>query len=146
MRAWRWLFLAPALLAAGCATKTEVIYPSMQLDCVVDVPRAEVEVHMVIDGVRTVLSDDFERYYPEEAKTSGLSGVAVMDCSKRALAEPCRVLSATPPDAGFDKSAARLSRLLRNTESEIRIEFRLLKAAGPYPNPDPCTGRYRDKP
>lgn len=140
----RLIALPVSLLLVACAANPEFRSLPMQLDCPITNHYAEVEVDMVIDGVRTVLGVDFERYYPEQAERAGLSGVAVIDCSQRTGFGPCEAVSADPPDAGFDAAAERMSRLLRNTQREIRIEFHLIR--GPEPQPKTCLGTFGAKP
>lgn len=136
---WKWLALAPLALAAGCATRTTVYYPA-PLDCLDTRSRPELEVAMVSNGVRTVLSDDFKRYYPKQAVDLRLSGWALIDCGARTGSEPCKALSSAPPEAGFDAAAQRLSRLLRGNQRRIRIDFTYLRDGEVSTQPDPCPG------
>lgn len=127
MRPWRWLFLAPALLAAGCATPKLV--PMGFIDCVDMGKPAQVGIALVRDGVRTVLPAEFQSFYPERARRLQTSGTADLTCvGVSGLPQSCQLVSETPADAEFGWAALKMSpRLPLNLDfaktAQVRLEF-----------------------
>lgn len=125
------LILALAASVASPALAAGDVY-----DCTLTKARVDISRLDIGNGSSIPLhQEDLVRFYPDRAWRMGVSGMALLACSRSDKGMDCEVREATPTDQNFDTQSLRLMvlvpRRLRDT-AIFRVDYTILEVGSCY--------------
>lgn len=125
LRSLLMLALAASVLASPALAAGDVY------DCTLTKARVDISRLDIGNGSSIPLhQEDLVRFYPDRAWRMGVSGMALLACSRSDQGMDCAVQGATPPDQNFDTQSLRLMALvprrLRDT-AIFRVDYTILE-------------------
>ena len=103
------------------------------IDC--SQPQVRVDVSRLDGGsLHLFLPEELSRFYPDRARRMGVSGMAIVVCSRTGEVLDCAVQETTPADWSFEQSV-RLPRLLTRWISDkaiFRMDYTILSPGSCY--------------